>query len=111
MSLREKYVLICGNKRPEEDPRGSCGVKCPNLRDLLKEELGRRKIHKRFRALTTSCMDFCASGPTVCVMPDNVWYQGVGPGDLSEIIESHLLRGKVVERLLNRRDPGKNRFD
>lgn len=99
MSHREKYLLICGNKRPEEDPRGSCGLKCPGLRDLFKEELGKRGIHKRFRALKSSCLDFCASGPTVCVMPDDVWYSGVRKEDVAEIIESHLLQGRPVERL------------
>ena len=102
MSLREKYLLICGNVRPEDDPKGSCGAKCPGLKALLKDELGRRGLHKRFRALESSCLDFCASGPTVCVMPDNVWYAGIRKEDIGEIIEIHLLGGKPVERLLNR---------
>jgi len=109
VGLREKYILICGNRRPEEDPRGSCGLKCPGLRMAFKEELGRRNIHKRFRALESSCLDSCATGPTVCVMPDNIWYAGVGPQDIAEIVESHLLGGRPVERLRARprgSDPG-----
>jgi len=100
VSVRERYVLICGNLRPPDDPPGSCAAKCPLLHARFKARLAERKLNARFRALTTSCLDFCATGPTVCVMPDNVWYAGVAEGDIDELIDSHLLAGRPVDRLL-----------
>jgi (2Fe-2S) ferredoxin len=49
----------------------------------------------------TECasVGFCAIGAAVMVYPDGVWYAQVRAADVSEIIESHLLRGQVVERL------------
>lgn len=102
MSVRERYVLICGNLRPADDPRGSCAATCPHLHERFKARLAERKLKARFRALKTSCMDFCATGPTVCVMPDNVWYAGVKEADIDELIDSHLLAGRPVDRLLRK---------
>jgi (2Fe-2S) ferredoxin len=99
LSLRERYLLVCGNVRPEDDPRGCCGRKCPGLRDRFKAAIEAAGLKTRARALTSSCLDECATGPTVCVMPDNVWYRGVAAGDVDEIVESHLRNGRPVERL------------
>ena len=99
MSLRERYLLVCGNLRPEEDPRGCCGRKCPGLRDAFKAAIEHAGLAHTARALQSSCLDECAGGPTVCVMPDNIWYGGVTTGDIPEIIESHLRHGRPVDRL------------
>jgi len=100
MPLREKYVLICRNLRSADDPRGSCAAKCADLPARFKARLKERGLNHRFRSLATSCMDCCATGPTVCVMPDNVFYAGVTPADIDALIDSHLLGGRPVERLL-----------
>src|SRR6185295_5825631 len=49
----------------------------------------------------TECasVGFCAIGPAVMVYPDGVWYAQVLPSDVQEIIEEHLLNGRVVKRL------------
>jgi (2Fe-2S) ferredoxin len=99
MALRERYILVCGNKRPDDDPRGSCRGRCADLPERFKEALANRNLRHRFRALVSSCLDQCAFGPTVAVMPDNVWYRNVTPEDIAEIIDSHLLGGVPVERL------------
>ncbi len=51
--------------------------------------------------LLTDCasVGFCAIGAAVLVYPDGVWYAQVRPDDVPEIIESHLLNGRVVARL------------
>ena len=46
------------------------------------------------------CLGRCELGPTVVVYPDGVWYTYVDKEDLDEIIDEHLLNGRVVERLL-----------
>ena len=51
----------------------------------------------------SSCLGQCGSGPTVRVVPDNVWYCRVYPRDVDEIIAQHIHQGKPVKRLLHRR--------
>jgi (2Fe-2S) ferredoxin len=48
----------------------------------------------------TSCLKHCSQGPVVAVQPDNVWYAGVTPVDVPEILSNHLEKGQPVERLL-----------
>ncbi len=58
----------------------------------------------RLRVSACECQGQCGSGPTVKVMPGNVWYCQVKPEDVAEIVAKHLSAGgKPVERLLNRR--------
>ena len=47
----------------------------------------------------TGCLKHCSRGITVAVHPDNAWYAGVTPADLSEICDSHLRDGQPVTRL------------
>ncbi len=47
----------------------------------------------------TNCLDGCGFGPNMVVYPDGVFYYGVRPEDVEEIVDSHLVGGRVVERL------------
>ncbi len=97
------HVFVCENVRPPDDPRGSCGAKGSRaLRDALKAELRRRGLKGVVRANASGCLDACPFGPTVVVYPGGVWYGGVTPADIPEIVESHLVGGRPVERLLIR---------
>ncbi|HSW07787.1 (2Fe-2S) ferredoxin domain-containing protein [Aquabacterium sp.] len=53
------------------------------------------------------CLDRCAGGPVAVVYPEAVWYTYVDQADIDEIVESHLQRGQVVERLLLPPDVGR----
>ncbi|MFO1218179.1 MAG: (2Fe-2S) ferredoxin domain-containing protein [Burkholderiaceae bacterium] len=53
------------------------------------------------------CLDRCAGGPVAVVYPEAVWYTYVDDADIDEIVESHLQRGRVVERLLLPADVGR----
>ncbi|HKO35212.1 MAG TPA: (2Fe-2S) ferredoxin domain-containing protein [Pyrinomonadaceae bacterium] len=57
--------------------------------------------------IVTECasVGFCSIGPTVLIYPDGVWYAQVQPKDIAEIIEEHLVNGRVVERLALMRLP------
>ncbi len=66
------------------------------LKTLVRE----RGLAQRVMVNSTSCLKHCSRGITVAVQPDNVWYQGVTPADLEEILDRHLLGGEAVERLL-----------
>jgi (2Fe-2S) ferredoxin len=98
-----RHLFVCENRRPPEDPRGSCGCKgSPAIRAALKEELKRRGLKGKVRANAAGCLDACAHGPTVVVYPEGVWYGGVRPEDVPEIVEQHVIGGRPVERLLIR---------
>ena len=52
------------------------------------------------RVNKAGCLDRCAGGPVAVVYPEAVWYSYVDKQDIEEIVESHLKKGQVVERLL-----------
>ena len=54
----------------------------------------------KVRVNKAGCLDRCAAGPVAVVYPEAVWYTYVDAHDIDEIVESHLRRGQVVERLL-----------
>jgi (2Fe-2S) ferredoxin len=101
MPVPERHVFVCLNLRPPDNPRGSCADKgaeavFDRLKAMVKDEsLGSRVIVNR-----TNCLKHCSQGVTVAVHPDNVWYARVTPADLPEIVGTHLVEGRPVERLL-----------
>ena len=52
------------------------------------------------RVNKAGCLDRCAGGPVAVVYPQGVWYTFVDQADIDDIVDSHLIGGKVVERLL-----------
>lgn len=94
------HVFICTNQRPEGHVRGCCQSKQSEaLVQLFKQEVSRAGLAQEVRAQKAGCLDVCEHGPAVVVYPEGVWYGKVTPADVSEIVESHLVQGKVVERL------------
>jgi (2Fe-2S) ferredoxin len=51
------------------------------------------------RVNKAGCLDRCAGGPVAVVYPEGVWYTFVDESDIDEIVEQHLAKGQVVERL------------
>ena len=51
------------------------------------------------RVNPSGCLDRCEEGPVIVVYPEEIWYTYVDKEDIDEIIEQHLINGKVVERL------------
>jgi len=95
------HIFVCENERPAGDPRGSCGPRGGSaVREAFKAELRRRGLNGQIRANAAGCLDGCAYGPTVVVYPEGVWYGGVKPEDVPEIVERHLIGGQPVARLL-----------
>ena len=59
------------------------------------------------RVNKAGCLDRCAGGPVAVVYPEGVWYTYVDRSDIDEIVERHLARGEVVDRLLLAPDVGR----
>ena len=63
------------------------------------EEHGPRPT--RSQVVETGCLGPCAVGPVALVYPDGVFYQNIQVEDVAEIVEEHLLKGRIVERLVS----------
>lgn len=101
MSKYKKHVFICTNQRPEGSPRGCCANKNSiEIQIKMQAEIKKRGLSNQIRANKSGCLDFCEQGPVVVVYPEGIWYKGVSVEDVEEIVESHLVNGKPVERLI-----------
>ena len=100
MSYYRYHVFLCNNLR--EDGRDCCQrFDTQGIRDYAKrrcKELG-LSGEGGVRINTAGCLDRCADGPVMVVYPESVWYSYVDREDIDEIIDEHLVNGRVVERL------------
>ena len=100
MPKPEKHIFICLNSRPPGHPKGSCTLTgAQALLTEFAEQLEARDLKGRFRLTRTGCLGPCELGPIVLVYPEGVMYGGVTAGDVSDIIDEHLLSDRSVERL------------
>lgn len=99
MPAFERHVFVCTNRREPGHPRGCCQARNSEaIREALKKAVAQR-LGKRVRVNSAGCLDQCEHGVTVVVYPEAVWYGFVTMEDLPEIVESHLVNGRPVERL------------
>lgn len=97
----QRHVFICVNDRAADDPRGCCKARGGEaVADAFKKKLYERGFKRVVRPNRALCLDQCALGVTVVVYPDGVWYGHVTPADVDEIIESHIVGGRPVARLV-----------
>ncbi len=95
------HIFSCINERADDDPRGSCSARgAKELQELFKKEVYERGLKKAARANKYGCLDLCAKGPVVVIYPEGVWYSIHTKEDVLEIVEKHLEKGEVVQRLV-----------
>ena len=100
MKRFDKHIFICENVRPADDPRGCCSDKGSRaLRQLFKKRLKELGLSTKVRANAAGCLDACEFGANIVIYPEQVWYGGVKESDVEEIIQSHIINGRIVERL------------
>jgi len=94
------HVFACVNEREPGHPRGCCKAKgAEALRDYMKaraKELGLGRV----RINAAGCLDRCELGPTMVIYPEGVWYSCASRADIDEVLETHLVRGGRVDRLM-----------
>ena len=102
---REKHILVCNGT-------GCTSSKSPQILENFNKIIKEKEI-KNVRVIKTGCFGLCAKGPIVIIRPEDTFYAMVKPEDCKEIIESHIIEGKVVERLLCKDIDGKtvNKLD
>jgi (2Fe-2S) ferredoxin len=101
MSYYQRHIFFCLNQRDN-------GAECCAQQQA---QAGFDRCKSRVKAAGLSgagqvrvnkagCLDRCAGGPVAVVYPEAVWYTFVDDADIDDIVESHLVGGQVVERLL-----------
>ena len=100
----KQYILVCGGTACDSNR----GVE---LSKALKSELETAGLKDDVQIVRTGCLGFCEKGPIVKILPENTFYVCVGPDDAREIVQEHLVKGRVVDRLLYNHKQGKSLVD
>ncbi|MBL8880422.1 MAG: hypothetical protein JNG88_15015 [Phycisphaerales bacterium] len=94
------HIFVCENQREAGHPRGCCAARGAEMvREALKSEIKKNGAASGVRVNKAGCLDQCEHGVTLVVYPDAVWYGFVQPADVAEIVQSHIIGGRPVERL------------
>lgn len=88
----EKHILVCNGT-------GCTSSKSPEIVKNLNKFIKKYKV-ENVRIIKTGCFGLCSRGPIVIVRPEDTFYSIVKPEDCEEIIKSHIIEGKIVDRLL-----------
>ena len=86
-------VLVCGGT-------GCTSSNSELIIEKLKEEIAAKGLEKEVNVIRTGCFGLCALGPIMIVYPEGSFYSMVKVEDIPEIVEEHLLKGRIVKRLL-----------
>jgi (2Fe-2S) ferredoxin len=100
MSYFRHHVFFCCNQRADgETCCNSLGAS--KAQTYAKERISELKVKGKgkIRINKAGCMDRCDEGPVIVVYPEEVWYSYVDEEDIEEIIQEHLIHGRIVERL------------
>ncbi len=87
------HVLVCGGT-------GCTSSGSARIITAFEKELVTAGLEKEIKIIKTGCFGLCALGPIVVVYPEGAFYSQVKPEDVPEIVEEHLLKGRIVKRLL-----------
>ncbi|MBE7032445.1 MAG: NADH-quinone oxidoreductase subunit NuoF [Ruminococcaceae bacterium] len=87
------HILCCGGT-------GCTSSGCDAIIKEMEAQLAAHDLEKEFKIIKTGCFGLCALGPIMIVYPEGAFYSRVTPEDVKEIVEEHLVKGRVVKRLL-----------
>lgn len=93
MEFYRSHVLVCGGT-------GCTSSGSANIINKFEVELKNKGLDKEVKVVRTGCFGLCALGPVVIVYPEGSFYSMVSVDDVPEIVEEHLLKGRIVTRLL-----------
>ncbi len=100
MSYYERHVFFCLNER--ENGAACCGGHhAAAMQQHAKSRVKALDLNGKghIRINKSGCLDRCNEGPCIVVYPEGVWYTYVDVHDIDEIVDRHLVKGEVVERL------------
>lgn len=101
MTYYTKHVLLCTNLK-------AVGKKCcassggEEYFDYMKSRLLELEMHGpgKIRVSKSGCLGRCSSGPCIVIYPEGVWYTYSSFDDIDEIINTHLISGSIVQKLM-----------
>jgi NADP-reducing hydrogenase subunit HndC len=91
----ERHLLLCGGVPCQS-------LSCRELREAVADELQEHNLAGKIKILETGCIGNCKLGPALIVYPEGVVYRRLKPENAREIVEEHLLGGRLLEHLLHR---------
>lgn len=90
-----QHILVCTDSKSKQCKKGG-----PEIVKTFEKAIKSRKLGRQVMISEIGHVGGCGLGPNVIVYPEGVWYGQVTPADVDEIINEHILEGRVVERLL-----------
>lgn len=93
MNIYRSHVLICGGT-------GCTSSDSPKIMEKMTEEIAKVGLENEVKVVRTGCFGLCEAGPIVIVYPEGSFYSHVKVDDVPEIVSEHLLKGRIVSRLL-----------
>ena len=93
MQIYRSHVLICGGT-------GCTSSGSVTIQEVLKKELKKHKLENEVKVVQTGCFGLCEIGPIMVVYPEGAFYCSVKPEDIPELVEEHMVKGRILERLL-----------
>ena len=98
------HVLICGGT-------GCTSSGSVKIADALEEQIALNGLADEIKVVRTGCFGLCALGPVMIVYPEGTFYSRVKLEDVPEIVSEHLLKGRVVDRLVYRETEGDEKVE
>jgi NADP-reducing hydrogenase subunit HndC len=87
------HILVCGGT-------GCTSGKSREIFEKFQRSLEENKLNGEVQAIMTGCFGLCALGPVVVVYPEGAFYSQVKESDVDEIVAEHIVKGRIVKRLL-----------
>ncbi|MEG0853846.1 MAG: NADH-quinone oxidoreductase subunit NuoF [Angelakisella sp.] len=91
--MYRSHILVCGGT-------GCTSSGSERIISSFEKELATSGLSSEVKVIKTGCFGLCALGPVVVVYPEGAFYSQVKPEDVAEIVEEHLVKGRIVKRLL-----------
>ena len=91
--MYRSHVLVCGGT-------GCTSSHSGELIEALEKNIKEKGLEEEIKVVKTGCFGLCALGPIMIVYPEGCFYSEVNVDDIPEIVEEHLLKGRIVKRLL-----------
>ena len=91
--MYRSHVLVCGGT-------GCTSSHSSEIIEALESELKAKGLENEIKVIKTGCFGLCALGPIMIVYPEGCFYSEVKVEDVPEIVEEHLLKGRMVKRLI-----------
>ena len=89
------HVMICGGT-------GCTSSDSPKIAEAMEQEIVKLGLQDEVRVVRTGCFGLCEMGPVMIIYPDGTFYSRVKVSDVPEIASEHLLKGRIVDRLVHR---------